>query len=261
MPRAQSWPWSGICVPWCYKDDPFGVLKSVFPTHLFFTQDHLYLEIQKAKVKNISFPYRVWWQFLGIMSLLYIVLPKIWTPLDLGKKVVFLLFFFSFLCLFGSVSCRDVTWWDHLWSFSWGGVGRDHGSHLFMLENWPCLPMPCCVFCPIGSSVQHLFHHRSRRLWPSLALPRGGRSDVHPGICWVHWSSARKHFPSQVCKYRTPLTHQEPDPHLTSGGHPVDARVSCSQRHWQDRGLGNAFLLGEHFRYPPPSSSTQVPAC
>ena len=168
---------------------------------------------------------------------------------------------FLFFSLFCRVSWHDVIWSDHLWRFSWGGAGRDHGDHLFMLENWPGLPMPCCLFCPTGSSVQHLFHHRSRRLWPGLALPRGGRSDVHPGICWVHWSSARKHFPSQVCKYHTPLTHREPDPHLTSGGHSVEAGVSRNQRHWQDCGLSNASLLGEHFRCPPPPSSTHVPAC
>lgn len=179
MPRAQSWPWSGICVPWCYKDDPFGVLKSVFPTHLFFTQDHLYLETQKAKVKNISFPHRVWWQFLGIMSLLYIVLPKIWTPLDLGKKV-FLLFFFSFLCLFGSVSCHDVTWWDDLWSFFLGWGGERPRQSSFDAGKLP-LP-PNALLCVLSNRE---FCPTSLPSPISAALTRFGSSSW-----WEEWCSS-----------------------------------------------------------------------
>lgn len=65
-----------------------------------------------------------------------------------------------------------------------------------------------CSSPPSGSSLQHLLHHRPRRLRPCLALPGGGRSDVHFGICRVHWSSTGKHFPPQVCKYPPPLMVQ-----------------------------------------------------
>lgn len=193
------------------------------------------------------------------MSSLYIVLSKIWTHLDLGKKVVFLLFFFSFLYF---VVFLDVMWCDQIPCEGFPGVGqRETTAIIFHTGKLTLPPDALLCVCPTGSSVQHLFHHRPRRLWSGLALPRGGRSDVHPGICWVHWSSARKHFPSQVCKYRTPLTHREPDPHLTSGGHPVEAGVSHNRRHWEYCGLGNASLLGEHFGCPAPPSSTRVPAC
>lgn len=111
-------------------------------------------------------------------------------------------------------------------------------------SRWRTNPAPgalcVCSSLPPGSSVQHLFHHRPRRLRPRLALPCGGRSDVHFGIRRVHWSAAGKHFPPQVCKYPTlPSGENQACPQQ------LDAAFSereLSRKHWQNYSLGHASL-------------------
>lgn len=178
MPRARSWLWSGSCMPRGFKGDSFWVLKGVFPTHLAFTQDHLYLEIRKAKVTTVSFPYRVWWQFLGIMSSLYIVLSKIWTHLDLGKKVVFLLFFFSFLYF---VVFLDVMWCDQIPCEGFPGVGQRETTAI-IFSYWKTDP---ASWCPVVCLSNREFCPTSLPSPTSAALTRFGSSSW-----WEEWCSS-----------------------------------------------------------------------
>lgn len=152
-PVIWRWPLSGICMPWGCKNDTSWVLRGVFLTRLFFTQTtYIWRHRKQSNIHIFSI------QGLGTVSRGHVFAlcsftknmnpPRPW-------KVVFLFSCFIYLSTYlpiylsffqsGGVSWCDVTV-RCLSRFSWGGVGKDSGSHLFMIENWPRLLAPCCVF-------------------------------------------------------------------------------------------------------------------
>lgn len=128
-------------LPGCWK-----VCCSYTPA--FYSRLHFIFGDVESKGTSCLLHTGVWWQFLGVITLLHIVLPRIWSCLDLGKKVVF-----CFIYFFGSIPWVFIVPNNPITSEAFfGRGGKDNCNNLFILEIWTphSCTLLCVRFCPQG---------------------------------------------------------------------------------------------------------------